>query len=172
MKKQREDLIKIQQNATYKKHKTNADEVAREIARLDKAIADAEFDIDFNTDPAKVSLEAIEKKYDEVYAKARSQKLEGADLSQTGTNLSLLNQADVNRRYTIGLDIKPAEDSLIALQKKADEVFAKLQNPEVIGSADFTKMKAEYDALVDQINKKKIELGIDTKPAEDSVDDL
>ena len=172
LKKQREDLIKIQQNATYKKHKTNADEVAKEIARLDKAIADAQFDIDFNTDPAKVSLEAIEKKYDEVYAKARSQKLEGADLSQAGTNLSLLNQADVNRRYTIGLDIKPAEDSLIALQKKADEVFAKLQNPEVSGSADFSAMRAEYDALVEQINKKKIELGIDTKPAEDSVDDL
>ena len=172
LKKQREDLIKIQQNATYKKHKPNADDVAKEITRLEKAIADAEFEINFNTDPAKVSLEAIEKKYDEVYAKARSQKLEGADLSQAGTNLSLLNQVDVDRRYKIGLDIKPAEDSLLALQKKADDIFAKLQNPEVSGSADFSSMKAEYDSLVEQINKKKIELGIDTKPAEDSVDDL
>lgn len=172
LKKQREALLKIQQNKTYQKHKTNADEVAAEIKRLDKMIADEQFTIDFNTDPAKVSLEAIEQKYDEVYAKARGQKLEGDALKNAGNDLSLLNQVDVNRRYSIGLDIKPAEDSLVALSRKADEIFAKMGNPSVSGSADFSALKAEYDNVVNEIQDKKVALGIDTKPAEDSVDDL
>lgn len=80
LQKQREKLQAIQKNATYKKHKTNADEVEREIRRLDQLIADEQFVIDFNTDPAKVSLQTVETQFNKMYARMRNQNLSAPEM--------------------------------------------------------------------------------------------
>lgn len=172
LKKQREALEKIQQNKTYKKHKTNADDVAKEIRRLDQLIADEEFIIDFNTSPAKVSLQTIEDQYNRLYAKARSQKLSPEESKQMNSNVATVNQAATNKKYAAGIDTKPAEDELISLQKKADEIFGKMQNVEIFGTDAFADLKKQYDDAMADVTKKKLEMNIDTKPAEGSIDDL
>ena len=128
--------------------------------------------MDFNTDPAKVELDVLERQYNKMYADLRNKKLEGPDLEKAEKNLKRLNQYIVDRKYSMGLDVKPAEDSLIQLQKKADEVFSKMRSPEITGSADFTSLKQQYDELQKQISGKKLELQMDTKPAEGSIEDL
>ncbi len=47
-----------------------------------------------------------------------------------------------------------------------------MRSPEVTGSADFTTLKQQYDELQQQISGKKLELQMDTKPAEGSIEDL
>ena len=169
---QRKKLTEIQQKGSFKKHKTNADDVAAEISRLDQLIENQKFILDFNTDPAKVELDVLERQYNKMYADLRNKKLEGPDLEKAEKNLKRLNQYIVDRKYSMGLDVKPAEDSLIQLQKKADEVFSKMRSPEITGSADFTSLKQQYDELQKQISGKKLELQMDTKPAEGSIEDL
>ena len=169
---QRKKLVDIQQKGTFKKHKTNADDVAAEISRLDQLIENQKFILDFNTDPAKVELDVLERQYNKMYADLRNKKLEGPDLTKAEQNLKRLNQYVVDRKYSMGIDIKPAEDSLIQLQKKSDEIFSKMRSPEVTGSADFTTLKQQYDELQQQISGKKLELQMDTKPAEGSIEDL
>lgn len=172
LKKQREALAKIQENGTYKKHKTNADAVAKEIQRLDQLISDEQFVIDFNTDPAKVSLETIEKQYDKMYARARNQKLSPEDQAKAAENVKTVNQVGANKRYAVGLDVAPAEDSLVSLQKKADTIFESMRNTEIFGTSQFTELENKYNSVIADVNKKKIELGIDTTAAEGSIDDL
>ena len=169
---QRKKLTEIQQKGSFKKHKTNADDVAAEIAKLDQQIENQKFILDFNTDPAKVELDVLERQYNKMYADLRNKKLEGPDLEKAEKNLKRLNQYIVDRKYSMGLDVKPAEDSLIQLQKKADEVFSKMRSPEITGTADFTSLKQQYDELQKQISGKKLELQMDTKPAEGSIEDL
>jgi hypothetical protein len=169
---QRKKLVDIQHSGTFKKHKTNADDVAAEIAKLDQQIENQKFILDFNTDPAKVDLDVLERQYNKMYADLRNKKLEGPDLQKAEQNLKRLNQYIVDRKYSMGLDIKPAEDSLIQLQRKSDEIFSKMRSPEITGTADFTSLKEQYDDLQKQITGKKAELQIDTKAAEGSVSDL
>ena len=169
---QRKKLVDIQQKGTFKKHKTNADDVAAEIAKLDQQIENQKFVLDFNTDPAKVDLDVLERQYNKMYADLRNKKLEGPDLQKAEQNLKRLNQYIVDRKYSMNLDIKPAEDSLIQLQRKSDEIFSKMRSPEITGTADFTSLKQQYDDLQKQITGKKAELQIDTKAAEGSVSDL
>ena len=169
---QRKKLVDIQHSGTFKKHKTNADDVAAEIAKLDQQIENQKFILDFNTDPAKVDLDVLERQYNKMYADLRNKKLEGPDLQKAEQNLKRLNQYIVDRKYSMGLDIKPAEDSLIQLQRKSDEIFSKMRSPEITGTADFTSLKEQYDDLQKQISGKKAELQIDTKAAEGSVSDL
>lgn len=169
---QRKKLVDIQQKGTFKKHKTNADDVAAEISRLDQLIENQKFILDFNTDPAKVDLEVLERQYNRMYADMRNRKLEGPDLTKAQQNLQRLNQFIVDRKYSMNVDIKPAEDSLIQLQRKADDIFSRLRNPEIQGTADFTSLKQQFDELQQQISGKKAELHIDTAPAEGSIENL
>ena len=170
LRKQRAALQKIQENGTYKKHKTNADEVEKEIRRLDQMISDEEFIIDFNTDPAKVSLETIERQYNKMYAQART--LGPDDAKKANQNVKTVNQVAANKRYEAGLDIKPAEDALISLQQKADSIFAQMQNKEIFGTDTFKDLEKQYNDALSEVNNKKLELGIDTQAAEGSIDDL
>ena len=169
---QRKKLVDIQQKGTFKKHKTNADDVAAEIARLDQLIENQKFILDFNTDPAKVDLEVLERQYNRMFADLRNKKLEGPDLQKAQQNLQRLNQFIVDRKYSMNVDIKPAEDSLIQLQRKADDIFSRLRNPEISGTADFTSLKQQFDELQQQISGKKLELHMDTTAAEGSIENL
>lgn len=171
LRKQREELDKIRQNKTYAKHKTNADEVEKEIRRLDQLIQNEQFIIDFNTDPAKVELQTIEEQYNKLYARSRSAKIDTEDVKDRGQDMRTLNQTIVDRKYKIGADISPAMDSLIELQKKADEVLDKMSNPELAG-ADFSELERQYDDLMKQVSTKRTELGITIKPDEGSIDAL
>lgn len=47
-----------------------------------------------------------------------------------------------------------------------------MQNPSITGTADFSALQKEYQELQEKITGKKMEMEIDTKPAEGSVDDL
>lgn len=169
LKKQREELDKIRHNKTYAKHKTNADEVEKEIRRLDQLIQNEQFVIDFNTDPAKVELQTIEEQYNKLYARSRSAKIDTEDVKDRGQDMRTLNQAIVDRKYKIGADITPAMNSLIELQKKADDVLDQMSNPELAG-ADFTELERQYDDLMQQVSAKRTELGVVIKPDEGSID--
>lgn len=170
LRKEREELLKIQRNGTYEKHHTDAEAVAAEIRKLDRQINDVEFTLNFNADPAKVSLEAVEQKYDEIYSMVRNRRLEAPDMKDALNDLSVLNQALVNKRYSLGLDIKPAEESLVSLGREADGIIREMSAR--TGSEAFASLLDRYEEVVSTMGERKVELGIDTKAAEGSVEDL
>lgn len=85
--------------------------------------------------------------------------------------MQTVNQAQVNKKYAAGIDLSPAEDQLISVQNKADELFEKLSNPDL--SADmFADLKKQWDDLQETLSAQKTDLGISTEAAEGSIDDL